>query len=266
MKLSDRYYTHEQARQKLGMTKGRFQYWIRSGKIKKLTPPNSKQGVYLKKEIDEIAREMLAFMTADEPRGIEFVKVTTDDDIQEEFELATFMFGNAVHDTPTRHAWLSKNRDIDFAVKDQGRIVGFINALPVKHETIIRFMKGEIRGWEITADDVLPYTPGSTLECIVMGMGTTPEVEIQKRTYYGRRLISGFLRFLYELAKQHITITKFYATSVTPTGIAILRNAGFKETEQIGKRIAFELDVMTSDAPLTEQYREVLGIQRSTDT
>ena len=123
-----------------------------------------------------------------------------------------------------------------------------------------------IRGWKITADDVLPYTPRSTLECILMGMGTTPEVELQKRTYYGRRLISGFLRFLYELAKQQITITKFHATSVTPTGIAILRNAGFKETGQIGKRRAFELDVMTSDAPLAEQYREVLGVQRDTGT
>jgi len=42
---------------------------------------------------------------------------------------------------------------------------------------------------------------------------------------------------------------------VTPTGIAILRNAGFQEIGQIGKRIAFELDTMNSDAPLAKKYR-----------
>ena len=57
---------------------------------------------------------------------------------------------------------------------------------------------------------------------------------------------------------KNITITKFYATSVTPTGIAILKNAGFQDIGQIGKRIAFELDVMNSDARLAKQYRMML--------
>ena len=111
-----------------------------------------------------------------------------------------------------------------------------------------------------------PTPLGARLNVFLWEWEQPPEVELQKRTYYGRRLISGFLRFLYKLAKQHITITKFHATIVKPTGIAILRNAGFKETGQIGKCIAFELDVMTSDAPLTEQYREVLGVQRDIGT
>jgi hypothetical protein len=86
------------------------------------------------------------------------MKATTED-ILEEYELATSMFGNAVHDILTRHTWLAKNPDTNFIVRDQGQIVGFINMLPVKHETIMKFMRGEIRGWEISAEDVLPYTP-----------------------------------------------------------------------------------------------------------
>jgi len=257
-KLSDRYYTHEEALAKLGMTKGRFQYWIRSGKVKKITPPNSKQGVYLKKEIDDLAREMLAFMIGEENEGIRFMKATVDD-IQEEYDLATFMFGNAVHDLPTRHAWLEKNPDIDFIVRDQGRLVAFINILPAKHDTIMRFMRGEIRGWDIPAEDVVPFTPGSQIECILMGMATTPEADITKRAYYGRRLIIGLMRFIHELAEKNITITKFYATSVTPTGIAILHNGGFQVIGQLGKRTAFMLDVMNSDTPLAVQYRELLS-------
>jgi hypothetical protein len=88
---------------------------------------------------------------------------------------------------------LHKNPDTDFIVRDEGKLAGFINMLPVKVETIKRFMHGEIRGWEIPADDVLPYTPGSTLECIVMGMATTPKTEKQRRTLYGAKLINGLL-------------------------------------------------------------------------
>jgi len=141
-------------------------------------------------------------------------------------------------------------------VRDQDKLVGFINLLPVKHETIMRFMQGEMRGWEIPAEDVLSYTPGSQVECIMMGMATTPEAG--QHAYYGRRLISGIVRFIHQLAAKDITITKLYATSVTPTGIAILRNAGFQEIGHLGKRIAFELDTMNSDAPFAKRYRQTL--------
>lgn len=257
--LSDRYYTHEEARNKLGMTKARFQYWVRTGRIKKIIPPNTKQGVYLKREINALAREMLAFMTAEETKGLEFMKANTED-IEEEYDLAAFMFGSAVHDIPTRYVWLNKNPDTDFIVRDNGRLVGFINMLPVKHDTIMRFMRGELRGWEISADDVLSYTAGSKLECIVMGMATSPELNKLRRAQVGAKLISGLAEFLDSLAQQNITITKFFATSVTPSGIAILQHAGFKNIGQIGKRIAFELDTMTSDAPLVEEYRQALGL------
>jgi hypothetical protein len=189
---------------------------------------------------------------------IKFMKATTEQDILEEYNLTTSMFGNAVHDIPTRHAWLSSNPDIYFIVRDQGKLAGFINLLPVKHETIMRFMSGEIRGWEIPTEDVLPYTPGSKVECIIMAMGTTPEVEAGKRAYYGKRLINGMVRFLQELAAKNVIITKLYATSATPTGIAILKNAGFQEIGRIGKRIAFELDVMNSDARMAKKYRSML--------
>ena len=223
----------------------------------KTTPPSRKQNTSVKKEIDLLAKEMTTLMNVTETKGIEFMRAT-EKDIQEEYDLATSMFGNATHDIPTRKAWLHKNPDTDFIVRDEGKLAGFINMLPVKVETIKRFMNGEIRGWEIPADDVLPYTPGSTLECIVMGMATTPETEKQRRTLYGAKLIHGLLDFLRHLVEQHIIITKLYATSVTPTGIAILRHAGFQEIGQIGKRIAFELDTMTSHSQLATAYRKSL--------
>ena len=222
-----------------------------------ITPPNTIQSISLREEIDTLAKEMFTLMKTPQTKGIAFMKATTDD-IQEEYDLATSMFGSAVHDIPTRQAWLRENPDTDFIVRDKGVLVGFINMLPVKPETIKRFMDGELRGWDIPAEDVLPYTPGSTLECIVMGMATLPEVDKTRRAQYGAKLINGLIEFLHHLAEQHIVIMKFYATSVTPTGKAILKHAGFQQIGQIDQRIAFELDTMTSSSPLAKAYREAL--------
>lgn len=227
---------------------------LENGDRKGYTLENFRSSILINKFIAEMEHQDLLLSE----QRIKFMKATTED-ILDEYNLATSMFGNAVHDIPTREAWLAKNPDTDFIVRNKGQLVGFINTLPVKHETIMKFMRGEIRGWEIPADDILPYTPGSKIECILMGMATTPEAEPSIRAYYGRRLINGIVRFLHELAKKDIIITKFYATSVTPTGIAILRNAKFQEIGQIGKRIAFELDTMTSNAPLAIKYRAILN-------
>lgn len=184
--------------------------------------------------------------------------IATPNDILDEYNLATAIFGEATHNLQTRHAWLAKNPESDFIIREREQLVGFLNLLPVKHETIMKFMKGEIRGWEIPAEDILPYTPNSRVECIAMGMATTPEAEPNKRAQYGRRIINGVVKFLCKLAEKDIIITKLYATSSTPTGITTLRKAGFQETGQIGKRITFELDIMTSKAPLAAKYREAL--------
>jgi hypothetical protein len=202
---------------------------------------------------------MLAFMTYDEKQGLQFIKATTEEDFQEEHELATLLFGSSVHTMETRKAWLDKNPDIDFIIRDHGRLVGFINLLPAKHEAIMQFMSGEIRGWDIKPDDVVPFTPGSSMECIIMGMATTPDVDVTRRTQYGAKLVSGLVEFLRELAFQSVNITKFYATSVTPTGIAILKNAGFQDIGRLGKRVAFELDVASSDGPLVREYKQALA-------
>ncbi|EFH86293.1 helix-turn-helix domain-containing protein [Ktedonobacter racemifer] len=256
------YYTAKEAQERLGLKEGNFFYLVRTGRINKITPPGKKQGVYPRSEIDKFAREMLAFMTYDEGKEVQFMKVQTEDDVKEEYELASLVFGNATHDIPTREAWLKSNPDISFVVRDQGTLVSFIDVLPVKHDTIMRFMNGEIRGWEIPAEDVLTYTPGSEVECIIMSMVTRPDIEPVKRKGYGRKLLSGFLDFIQHLTEKDVQITKLYATSSTPSGIAIMDNAGFDRIGQIGKRVAFEMDTRTSEARIAREYRKILDTHR----
>lgn len=183
----------------------------------------------------------------------------TIDDFYEEYELAALMLNSSArYGIKTYEAWLRKNSDTNFIVRDQSRLVAFMHVLPVKQETIKRWMKGEIREWEISAEDVLPYTPGSSVECIITCMATTPDVDERKRRQYGVRLIRGFQHFLHDLAEQGITITRFYAISATPEGSAVLRQAKFEERGQVGKRVAFELNPITSDTRMVKAYRAAL--------
>ncbi|HEY1249033.1 MAG TPA: hypothetical protein VGE97_08610 [Nitrososphaera sp.] len=56
-----------------------------------------------------------------------------------------------------------------------------------------------------------------------------------------------------------IIITKLYATSDTPTGIAMSIHAGLKEFgPKIGKRLRFILDVEKSDAFIISTYKKGL--------
>jgi len=79
-------------------------------------------------------------------------------------------------------------------------------------------------------------------------------------------LFTGIVRFIHELAAKEIIITKFYATSVTKAGIAILRNTGFQEIGKLGERIAFELDTMKSTASLAKQYKAILHKAQNKDS
>jgi hypothetical protein len=257
-KSMEHYYTSEEARQHLGMHVGAFYYLIETGKIKRLTPPGKKRGFYSKHQIEKLAKERLECVTGEGEPGPTFMKATLAD-IYEEYELATLMLnGSAAYGVPTYAAWLDKNPDTNFIIRDQGRLVAFMLVLPVKQRTIKRWINGEIREWEIGAEDVLPYIPRSSVECIIMSMATTADVDTQKRREYGLRLIRGYMNFLHELAGRGVTITRFYAISATAEGSAILKQASFEERGQIGKRAVFELDPTTSLTRMAQAYRAIL--------
>lgn len=261
MHVKNNYYTAKEAQERLAVDDNRFYYLVRTGKIKKFVPPGKKQGVYSRAEVDKLSRDMIAFVVYDEEQGLHFSKATLED-IQEEYDLATLLFGSATHGIETRQAWLEKNPDIDFIVRDHGRLVAFINILPVKHETIMRFMDGDIRGWEIPTDDLLQFDPGSTVECIVMSIGTSPEINPLRRAQAGAKLISGILELLNGLAQQRVTVSKLYATSSTPTGIAILKNSGFKEIGHMGKRVKFALEPLLSDSIVFSEYKKEMSSEQ----
>lgn len=256
-KLAGHYYTAAEARKVLGIDESTFQYWGKDERITRTYLPGRKQPVYPKKEIDNLAHGIEATIIMDNARGTEFRKATLDD-IEEETQLAVTVFGKASSMVP-RRSFLEKNPSIDYHLYDQGKLVSYITVLPLKTETITKFMQGQIRGWQIDPNDIEQYTPGKPIECLIMDMVTTPFVPPVKRSEYGRSIIVNILRELRELGEQGIEITKLHAIGGTPSGQRILKSAKFTEGEKVGTgRISFELDLMNADTRLLRDYREAL--------
>jgi hypothetical protein len=252
------YYTAREAQQQLGINVGAFYYLVDTGKLKKLTPPGKKQGFYSKHQIERLVKEEPHAQAGEKAAGVAFMQATLDD-IPEEYELAVLMLnGSTGYGVPAYETWLRKNDATNFLVRDHGRLVAFMHVLPVAPESIKRWLKGEIREWEISAEDVQSYTSQGPLECIILCMVTTADVDERTRRLYGMRLLRGYLQFVHDLAGLGITITRYYAACSSPEVMDMLRRANFTERGALGKRVAFELNPLTAGMHMAKQYRAVL--------
>ncbi len=261
-KLAEVYYAAAEARKNLGIDEDTFQYWGKHGRITRIYLPGRKQAVYSKKEINAMAKRIEASAIAEKGESYEYRKATLND-LEEEYRLARIIFGRPA-DTPEirqgKQTFLEKNPDIDYHLYDKGNFVACLHIIPMKHQAIIDFLEDKVRAWLIQPSNVEQFEPGRPLECLFVDALTTPAVEPSKRGTYASRLLAHFGDTLENWGKQGIQFSKFYGASATPSGIRILKNAGFRVLEeQEGRgRITFELDVMNSDAKWLRFYKEAL--------
>lgn len=264
--LAKYYYTAAQARERLGLDEQGFQYWIRKGRINKITLPGRTQGVYSRKEVDNMVNQIEIAIITEQPKETDFREATIED-IEQEAELAALMFGEKAAAVAERKAFLKTNPHIDYHLYDQGKLVAYINIIPLKHQAIMEFIEGRKIIWHISTEDIEQFEPGKPVECLIADMATTPTVPPIKRTQYGERLLLGVLGKLAEMGTQGIEITKTYAGSgtKTPSGLRILKKAGFEviyEREPINDRgerkTMFALDMQASEERILKEYQEAI--------
>ncbi len=256
-KLSDRYYTGREAQRKPGITEPALRNLVNQRKLRKVKPPGRLYGVYLREEVDTFAEKWFAFLTAQEPPKTTF-EIANPEDMDGVFDLSSRAIGQTMS-ADVRRSWLSKNPESCYIVRHSNKIVAFFHLLPLKHETMMDFMEGKIRGWNITVEDVETFEPGKPFECLLI-IASEPDVDETSRMHYVRVLLRGITRRMNELGKSGVTITKLYATSQTPTGIAMAIHAGMEEfSPRLGKRLAFVMDVETSQSFLLDSYKEGLA-------
>ena len=250
-------YTASEATRKLNMPATTFHHYVKTGKIKKITPPGRTEGYYEKAYIDKMARasQLFALQYASDPATF---GVATDEDAQGIYEVIASLWGT-LHTTPveTRLKWYQKNPEIDYVVKQEGIVSGYATIMPLKHETIEKLMSAKIRGWDITEEDVLPFTPGTPLECY---SGIAVRAGLYKSEKYGMRLLAGIIDTFEEFAKKGIIISKLYAVSDTPDGVKLSRDLGFEEKPPAAGSTfnQYILDFNTSESSFAQEYRKLL--------
>ena len=252
------YYTAKEAQEKLGMNPSTFGYYVRKGKIKKHVPPLRTEGFYERKEIDQLASEIVLFIhaTTRESSKTEVRLAHAEDTPGIVYVLTARGWQTATAEQ--RASWYKVNPSIDYVVTWNDEVMGYIHAVPYTPETLAAMMSGKKRSWNIRPEDILPYEAGKTYD-LYIGIATRQDVPNHTQRF-GFRLMFGFLSFLEELAQQQVFIHSFNAVSAEVEGQKLSRGIGFIEQQAQKDDLfpRFVLNLETSNSHLARIYREII--------
>ncbi len=254
------YYTAKEAQEVLGMTYSALRNQVDAGNIANIMPPGKRQAVYLKEDVDQLAHEMEAFFAAKQTAPSVFKKAT-EEDLPECVALSAAIFGGVnIIPLDRRIAWLKKNPDIDYVLRHDSEMVGYVSIVPLRRETLEPLLKDELLAKDITPDEIEEFKPGKPLQLYIMAMGIKPRLsKLEKRTY-ASRLIKGIRDVIITMGKRGVTIGTIIARSEVPDGINVLRHTGFTEipSEVPGTR-NFIIEVEKSGIPAVMEYKRELA-------
>jgi hypothetical protein len=262
-------YTSKEARDILKASTSTFKSFVDNGRIRKVIPPGKKQGFYLREDVDKLAEELKPF------RGVEHArkqrrslqqgqreKDEAEIDWMDEKDLPYMlaydyeMYGvDATVDIPKMHSWWLKNPKMArmiFDKKDRRNIWGSISILPLKEETILDILKGEMSEHAIRADDILTYEAGGKYCGYISAASIKPEHRIHLRS-----LIKSLLDY-WCAQYPEIQIRKLYAVAWSDEGWDLIKHLFFSPRYDLGKD-AFELDLeQRNPSRLIKAYQDCI--------
>jgi hypothetical protein len=260
--MEQKYYSAKEAREILGMTHSALLNQVTAGNLQRVIPPGRRQGVYLREEVDQLKREIDSWLIsrrATKKAKTQFVKATPED-MPEAIGLADAVFGS-FNTIPleTRVTWLRKNPDIDYLLKQEGLVVGYLSLVPLSPDSIEDLLTQRRFAKDLTPDDILPYEPGVPIDLYGMAIGVRPGVSLSQKHEWGMALILGARSVLLDLARRGIVIRSIRAHSSKPDGIRLMRHIGFTETVATVPGLHdFLVDVERSGIPFLVEYKEEL--------
>lgn len=274
------FYSATEVMKKLGIASSTLYHYVETGKIKRVVPPDKRDGYYIKAEIDKMVRARELFMLQYATDTSVFEKAQ-EEDVLGITDLCIELFGkNGTASYETRLAQYHSNPDAFYVLKQDDLIVGYVAIFPLKQEAINRIMSGvaesTFRTGLLTPENILPFEPGKADNVfVVLGV----RQGLAKSRMYGSRVISGIIQVLEDFARHGIIVKKLYGTSRTQDGIRLARGFGFKQVTPVAEEddlLRFELDLATTKSPLFRQYQRIVkrvsaknaksGTQNNTDS
>lgn len=259
------FYTASDVMRILGIGNSTLYHYVSIGKIKKVTPPDRKEGYYIKSDVDKMARAKELFLLQYSSDSSVFRKAE-EKDIRAIHDLSISIFGTTVAPTyESRLAPFLKNPDIYYVVEQDDIIVGYLGIVPIKEEVVTRIMgtTDEARLHLLTSmteivtpENILPFEPGKTDNIYLIAV---VKQGLSRSKYYGMKLISGGFEVLKSYVPQGVIAKRLYSVSRTPDGINLCRDMGFKETAIPGNPVKrFELDIETTNSHFLQEYKQLI--------
>ena len=122
-------------------------------------------------------------------------------------------------------SWIEKNPDIyTYMIDDKtGKVVGYINAMPVSDDLCAKIVNGESLDIEISADDILTFEDNNNYTLYFCSIAVHPDY---RGTVAFTCLYNAFIKHLIHLTERGIFITKLLADGVTDKGARMCRLSG----------------------------------------
>lgn len=224
--------------------------------------PVCPQGLDSVEEIEALAESELAFHKKQAKKDIDamFAKATPDD-MDEVTRVAGKLFRTptlAPIPASTRRAWMAKEPRGHYVVKKRnGEVVVYLHIVALTDDRIKAYMADEFRGRDITGDDVQQLVPGKSVSCIVVSIGTAPDIKPEDiRSNYVAVLLRGVKADFEEWGRQGILVPRLYAYSESKKGVAMCALMGMQQyAPPVGRRYTFWLDVLHSSGFLVGGYQ-----------
>ncbi|EFH81764.1 hypothetical protein [Ktedonobacter racemifer] len=253
------HYTAAQTKEKLGITDGQLYNYVNNGTLARVIPPGKKQGVYRREDVDQLARELNAFLLHRKRNTTQFLQVTNEEEMRECMEISQALFSVGRETVKDRMKLLQKNPYTYHMLRDDTQIIGYTATMPLKNGRLEKVLSQTIPV-KIGEDDIAEDVDGNTIDLYLHAIGVKPGYSMVEKHSYGARLVSGIIELILDFGKRGITINTIAARSNMPDGIRLMRHAGFTEIEPLTpERRTFVIDVKESGIPFIIQYKEALA-------
>ena len=258
------YYTAAEAIKKLNIPRSTFYHLIKSGEIPEgIIVPLRKQALYPKKEIDKLVEERARVLAEYEqtPERLKFMLPDREDLVQL-VDLDRLVFHEETLILPEEQiARFAYNPEAIHVLKDTKThtVLGGITISPLKRSVLERLIKLEIDETQVEPEDYLPFLPGKTQDCYVIGIIARPGIN---EKYYAGRLLHGALDYLIELLDKGVIINHIYTVATTEDGEGLAQSLGFKplagewqgDYEDFRRPYVLDLETKESKSKLIGKY------------
>jgi len=242
-------YSSSEARSKLNVSTSTFKRLVDSGKIRKVTPPNKKQGMYVSVDVDKIAEEMRPFSgntryknkNNEQNNGL-----STATDWQKISDLPAILKldlkvyqENIVGDIGLYISWERKNPKITMLSFESGNrehVLAYISLVPLPEQIIISILKGERPELSISPDEIETYERKGGYTLLAESVVVDPDHPEQLNTVL-REVLTYWCR---QYPDRYIE--KIYADAATDHGEMLARKLYFSPLYDISDR-AYVLDL-----------------------